>query len=109
MVQIEGILASAIDDEDEDEGRGRFGRRCAFGFPAWPELAWSRRKHLINRSLHILYWLGAPLEALVPVGYPPVFEICPYLPKAEAWAFGFARQGSANPAHLLGIVALLNK
>jgi hypothetical protein len=109
MVQIEGILASAIDNEDEDEGRGRFGRRCAFGFPAWPELAWSRRKHLINRSLHILYWLGAPLEALVPVGYPPVFEFCPYLPKAEAWAFGFARQGSANPAHLLGIVALLNK
>jgi len=27
MVQIEGSVASAIDDEDDDEGR--FGRRCA--------------------------------------------------------------------------------
>jgi hypothetical protein len=26
MVQIEGTVASAIDDEDDDEGR--FGRRC---------------------------------------------------------------------------------
>jgi hypothetical protein len=25
MVQIEGSVASAIEDEDDDEGRGRFG------------------------------------------------------------------------------------
>jgi hypothetical protein len=27
MVQMEGTVASTIEDEDDDEGRGRFGRR----------------------------------------------------------------------------------
>jgi hypothetical protein len=27
MVQIAGTVASAIDDEDDDEGRGRFRRK----------------------------------------------------------------------------------
>ena len=38
------------------------------------------RKDLINRSLHILYCLGAALEAFVlfGAGFPPIFKVPPW-------------------------------